>query len=107
MNGLRKVVATVGLAALGLVFVLAVPSAADAQAQSAGPTLPPAEYKPLLVDTRIYYSGWSLQVLKSDDLDITFKTNDRRWAHFCALFEVQGDDMYVGGEIQRGRKLWI
>lgn len=107
MNGLRKVVATVELAALGLFFVLAVPAAQDVQAQSAGPTLPAAEYKPLLVDTRIYYSGWSFQVLKSDGLNITFKTNDRRWAHFCALFEVQGDDMYVGEEIQQGRQLWI
>ena len=96
MRRFQKVLCIIGFAAI---FGASAPlTKALAQAQSAGPALPPAEYKALPVDTRVYYHGWSFQILKSDGLDIQFKTNDRRWGHFYALFGLQGDDMYEGGD---------
>ena len=55
-----------------------------------GPTLPPAEYKPLPVGTTVKYDTWGYTVKKSDDFKTvvqTSKTNN--W--FTTVFSYQGE----------------
>ncbi len=65
-----------------------------AQAQSAGPVLAPAKYKPLPVGTIAYYKNLSYRVDKSNGLDITINFNDGRWAHYYGVFARSGEGVY-------------
>ncbi len=91
------------LLGLAAVFCAGVP-APEAQAQSAqstqstGPTLAPAEYKPLPVGTRVNYGTWRFKVEKSAGADVTVKTPDDRSIHLYGVFGRSGHGMYTAGD---------
>ncbi len=88
------------LLGLAVVFCAGVP-APEAQAQSTqsaqptGPTLAPAEYKPLPVGTRVDYGTWKYQVETSKGADIAFRTNDDRLMHHYGVFGRSGVGVYT------------
>ncbi len=92
MNPLKTRMAVLGLAA---VFCAGVP-APEAQAQSTGPTLAPAEYKPLPVGTRVDYGAWRYEVEKSEGADIIVETSDGRFIHHYGVFGRSGVGTYMG-----------
>ena len=92
MIGLRTIAAAAGLA----VLVAGPLAAPDARAQSAGPALAPAEYKPLPVGTRVDYDTWSYTVTESNGFDVTYRAGNG-WAHQYAVFGKSGDGVYEVG----------
>ncbi len=100
MNPLKTRIAVLGLAAVFCAGVLAL----EAQAQSAqstqpsGPTLAPAEYKPLPVGTRVDYGTWKYEVEKSKGADIALRTNDDRLIHHYGVFGRSGLAVYTAGD---------
>ena len=67
---------------------------AAAPPEHAEPSLPPAEYKPLPVGTKVTYDTWGYTVTKSDGFDIRFKTTAGNWKQYYAVFGKQGDNVY-------------
>ena len=86
-------------------LVAGAPALAAAPPEHAGPSLPPAEYKPLPVSTVVTYDTWSYTVTKSDGFDITYKPNSGDWRHDYAVFgrhehgayspQIRGMDWYL------------
>ena len=60
-----------------------------------GPTLPPAEYKPLPVGTRVTYGDWSYTVKHTDGFRTVVKTNLQKWPQTYAVFGRQGNNTYT------------
>ncbi len=85
--------AAFALASWGL--VAGAPVLAATPAEQAGPSLPPAEYKPLPVGTKVTYDTWGYTVTKSDGFDIRFKTSAGNWKKYYAVFGKQGDAAYT------------
>ncbi len=78
-------------------LAMAQPSVA-ATSPSSRIALPPAEYKPLPVGTKVTYDTWGYTVTKTEGFDITFKTTAGNWKHYYAVFGKQGDNVYLSGE---------
>ncbi len=54
----RTVILSAAFAVLSWALVAGAPVLAAAPGEQAGPTLPPAEYKPLPVNTEVKYDTW-------------------------------------------------
>ncbi len=76
-------------------LVAGAPVLAATPAEQAGPSLPPAEYKPLPVGTQVKYDTWGYTVTKAEGFDITFKTTARNWKHYYAVFGKSGASIYT------------
>ncbi len=79
-------------------LVAGAPVLAAAQTGQAGPSLPPAEYRPLPAGTRVTYDTWGYTVTKTEGFDITFKTTAGNWKHYYAVFGKHGNNVYLSGE---------
>ncbi len=90
----RTLIISVAFALASWALVAGAPVLAAAPANQAGPSLPPPEYKPLPVGTKVKYDTWSYTVTKSDGFDIRFKTNAGNWKKYYAVFGKQGDNVY-------------
>ena len=87
--GVPKPVFLVKRFAAAILIVVATFAAADVALAAEGPTLPPAEYKPLPVGTKVNYDTWGYTVKRSDGFKTvvqTSKTNN--W--FTTVFSYQG-----------------
>ncbi len=62
----RQLILSAAFAVLSWALVAGAPVLAATPAEQAGPQLPPAEYKPLPVGTRIRYSDRTLEVTRTD-----------------------------------------
>ncbi len=82
----RTLIISAAFALASWALVAGAPVLAATTAEQAGPSLPPAEYKPLPVGTRVTYDTWSYAVAKSDGFDITYKTDEGHWRHIYAVF---------------------
>ena len=60
-----------------------------------GPALPPADYKPLPVGTKVKYDTWSYIVKKVDGFESVVKTDKGIWAKPYAVFGRQGENAYT------------
>ncbi|MCH6588977.1 MAG: caspase family protein [Proteobacteria bacterium] len=90
----RTLIISAAFALASWALAAGAPVLAAAPAEQAGPSLPPAEYKPLPVGTKVTYDTWSYTVTKSDGYDITYKTNSGDWRHDYAVFGRHGDGAY-------------
>ncbi len=70
----RQLVVSAAFAVLSWALAAGAPVLAATMAEQAGPQLPPAEYKPLPVGTKVTYDTWGYTVTKTEGFDITFKT---------------------------------
>ncbi len=101
----RTLIISAAFALASWALVAGAPVLAATPAEQAGPSLPPAEYKPLPVGTKVTYDTWSYTVTKNDGYDITYKTDDGQWRHSYAVFgrhergayypQKRGDDWYL------------
>ncbi len=77
-------------------LVAGAPVLAAAPGEQAGPTLPPAEYKPLPVGTKVKYDTWGYTVKESDGFTVRYKKNksgDRKRRY--AVFGKFGNAVYT------------
>ncbi len=65
----RTLIISAAFALASWALVAGAPALAAAPPENAGPSLPPAEYKPLPVGTVVTYDTWSYTVTKSDGND--------------------------------------
>ena len=72
--------------------VLLCPVASNA---AEGPTLPPAEYKPLPEGTKVKYDNWGYTVTESDGFNIALQTNLRKIIHTYGVFVREGEQVYT------------
>ena len=89
----RTVILSAALAALAL--AAGAPVLAAAQTGQAGPSLPPAEYKPLPVNTRVKYDTWGYKVKKSDGFTVNSKNKYGNAKDRYAVFGKFGDSAYT------------
>ena len=82
----RTVIISAAFALASWALVAGAPVLAATPANQAGPSLPPAEYKPLPVGTTVKYDTWGYTVTKSDGYDITYKTDEGNWRNIYAVF---------------------
>ena len=85
------------LALASWALVAGAPALAAAPPEQAGPSLPPAEYKPLPVGTVVTYDTWGYTVTTSDGYNIRFKTDAGNWKKYYAVFGKYGTDVYLSG----------
>ncbi len=71
----RTLIISAAFALASWALVAGAPVLAATPAEQSGPSLPPAEYKPLPVGTVVTYDTWGYTVTTSDGYDIRFKTN--------------------------------
>jgi len=83
--------ALAGVAGFMAAVLLAVAPASAAE----GPSLPPAEYKPLPVGTKVRYNNWEYEVQRSDGFETVIKTNRLNWFRPYAVFGRQGESRYT------------
>jgi len=84
--------------AAAILIVAATFVAADVAPAAEGPTLPPAEYKPLPEGTRIEYDNRIFEVTRSDDHEIVFRIltgGVKLWRPVYSLFAEYGDNLHV------------
>ena len=82
----RTVIISAAFALASWALVAGAPVLAATQTGQAGPSLPPAEYRPLPVGTVVTYHTWSYTVTNIDAFDITYKTTSAAWRHDYHLF---------------------
>ncbi len=90
----RTVIISAAFALASWALAAGAPVLAATPANQAGPSLPPAEYRPLPVGTVVTYDTWSYTVTETEDFDITFKTTAGNWKHDYAVFGRHGDGGY-------------
>ena len=73
--GVPKPVFFVKRFATTILIVAATFAAADVALATEGPTLPPAEYKPLPVGTKVNYDTWGYTVKRSDGFKTVVQTS--------------------------------
>ena len=73
--GFLKPVFLVKRFATTILIVAATFAAADVALAAEGPTLPPAEYKPLPVGTKVNYDTWGYTVKRSDGFKTVVQTS--------------------------------
>ena len=73
--GFLKTVFLVKKFATTILIVAATFAAADVALAAEGPTLPPAEYKPLPVGTKVNYDPWEYIVKRSDGFKTVVQTS--------------------------------
>ena len=73
--GFLKPVFLVKKFATTILIVAATFAAADVALAAEGPTLPPAEYKPLPVGTKVNYDTWGYTVKRSDGFKTVVQTS--------------------------------
>jgi hypothetical protein len=83
--------------ATAILIVAATFAAADVALAAEGPTLPPAEYKPLPVGTEVKYEGWSFKVINSEGFKTSVKTASNKWFSYYGLFGKEGSYVYSRG----------
>ncbi len=71
----RTLIISAAFAVLSWALVAGAPVLAATTAEQTGPSLPPADYKPLPVGTKVTYDTWSYTVTTSDGYNIRFKTD--------------------------------
>ncbi len=91
----RTVIISAAFALASWALVVGAPVLAAAPAEQAGPSLPPAEYKPLPMGTRVTYDTWGYTVTKTEGFDIKFRTTAGNWKHYYAVFGKHGDSVYL------------
>ena len=72
-----------------ILIVAATFAAADVALAAEGPTLPPAEYKPLPVGTKVNYDTWGYTVKRSDGFKTVVQTSKTHY-WFTTVFSYQG-----------------
>ena len=75
-------------------LVAGAPALAAPPPDRAGPSLPPAEYKPLPKGTKVEYGTWWYTVEDSDGFDVTFKVRSGRWGHYYAVFKTRRSNVF-------------
>ncbi len=93
----RTVIISAAFALASWALAAGAPVLAATPANQAGPSLPPAEYKPLPVGTVVTYDTWSYTVTTSDGYDIRFQTDAGNWKKYYAVFGRHGDAAYTAG----------
>jgi len=87
--GVPKPVFLVKRFATTILIVAATFAAADVALAAEGPALPPAEYKPLPVGTKVNYDTWGYTVKRSDGFKTVVQTSKTdNW--FTTVFSYQG-----------------
>jgi len=92
----RQPIISAAFALASWALVAGAPVLAAAPGEQAGPTLPPAEYKPLPVGTKVKYDTWGYTVKESDGFTVRYKKNksgDRKRRY--AVFGKFGDAVYT------------
>ena len=89
----RTVILSAAVAAWAL--VAGAPVLAAAPGEQAGPTLPPAEYKPLPVDTKVKYDTWGYTVKQSDGFTVSWKNKAGDRKRRYAVFGKFGNAVYT------------
>ncbi len=102
----RTLIISAAFALASWALVAGAPVLAAAPPEHAGPSLPPAEYKPLPVGTVVTYDTWGYTVTKTEGFDITFKTTAGNWKHYYAVFGKHGDNVYLSGECRYDCEDW-
>ena len=87
--GVPKPVFLVKRFATTILIVAATFAAADVALATEGPTLPPAEYKPLPVGTKVNYDTWGYIVKRSDGFKTVVQTS-KMYNWFTTVFSYQG-----------------
>ena len=87
--GVPKPVFLVKRFATTILIVAATFAAADVALATEGPTLPPAEYKPLPVGTKVNYDTWGYTVKRSDGFKTVVQTSKTNY-WFTTVFSYQG-----------------
>jgi hypothetical protein len=82
----RQPILSAALAFLSWALVAGAPVLAATPAEQAGPQLPPAEYKPLPVGTKVKYDTWGYKLKKSDGFTVSSK--NKRWYAVFGKFGV-------------------
>ena len=90
----RTLIISTAFALASWALVAGAPALAAPPPDRAGPSLPPAEYKPLPVGTKVKYDTWGYTVTKTEGFDFTFKTTAGNWKHYYAVFGKHGEQMY-------------
>ncbi len=91
----RTVILSAAFMVLSWAFVAGAPAFAAATADQAGPSLPPAEYKPLQVNTRVKYNTWGYKFKKSDGFTVSSENKHGNWKRRYAVFGKFGDAAYT------------
>ena len=93
----RQPILSAAFALASWALVAGAPALAAAPPEHAGPSLPPAEYKPLPVGTRIIYDDRTLKVTRTDGFLTVYKTSLRHqeWMKSYGVFAVHGANTYT------------
>ncbi len=89
----RTVILSAALAAWAL--GAGAPVLAATQTGQAGPSLAPAKYKALPVNTRVKYDTWGYSVKESDGFTVNSKNKFGNWKRRYAVFGKFGDSAYT------------
>ncbi len=90
----RTVIISAAFAVLSGALAAGAPVLAATPAEQAGPQLPPAEYKPLPVNTRVKYNTWGYTVKESDGFTVNSQNQQGNWKRRYAVFGKFGDGAY-------------
>ncbi len=96
----RTLVVSAAFAVLSWALVAGAPVLAATQTGQAEPSLPPAEYKPLPVDTKVIYDTWGYSIEESDGFTVSSKNQHGNWKRRYAVFGKFGAAAYA----PRGKK---
>ncbi len=91
----RTVIISAAFALASWALAAGAPALAAAPLEHAGPSLPPAEYKPLPVGTVVTYDTWSYTVKASDGFDVRSRADSGNWKRRHAVFGKFGEAAYT------------
>ncbi len=91
----RTLIISAAFALAAWALVAGAPVLAATMVEQAGPSLPPAEYKPLPVGTKVKYDTWGYTVKESDGFTVGSKNKKGNWKRWYAVFGKFGGAAYT------------